>query len=179
MDIEDLVNAGKDLQACPYYASRKASKEAQLVLLPYNTILHKSTREGVGLTVKNSVLLLDEAHNIVESISNMYSNSISVPQMEECTEGLKTYMARYRSRFNPKHLLKLKQLAFILKALVKFVGSDAPKTVDGSTKHVFTVQEFKSEAGIDNLDIYELQEFVRKTKLIFKVNSIRSISNSS
>lgn len=122
MDIEDLIVAGKQINACPYYASRKASKEAQLVLLPYNTILHKSTREGVGIKVQNSVILLDEAHNIVESISNMYSNSLTLAQLEDCANGLKTYMARYIRLFNPKHLLKLKQLSFIMKALTKFIG---------------------------------------------------------
>lgn len=123
MDIEELVGTGKQLNACPYYASRKASKEAQLVMLPYNTILHKSTREGVGLKTKNAVLILDEAHNIIESISNMYSAFVTSGQLEDCSVGLKTYMKRYMSRFNPKHLLKLKQLAFIVKAHQKIIGS--------------------------------------------------------
>lgn len=123
MDIEELVKAGKHINACPYYASRKASKEAQLVLLPYNTILHKGTREGIGLKIKNSALLLDEAHNIIESISNMYSTSVTCGQLDDCTVGLKTYMQRYMSRFNPKHLLKLKQLSFIIKALLKFIST--------------------------------------------------------
>ncbi len=122
MDIEELVKVGKEVNACPYYASRKAAKEAQLVLLPYNSILHKGTREGIGLKIKNSVLLLDEAHNIIESISNMYSTSVTCGQLEDCTLGLKSYMERYKSRFNPKHLLKLKQLSFIIKALLKFIS---------------------------------------------------------
>lgn len=122
MDIEELIKAGTQLNACPYYASRKASKDAQLVLLPYNTILHKSTREGIGLKIKNSVLIIDEAHNIIESISNMYSTSVTHGQLDDCMLGLKTYMQRYMSRFNSKHLLKLKQLSFIIKALLKFIG---------------------------------------------------------
>ncbi|ODM93421.1 putative ATP-dependent RNA helicase DDX11-like protein 8 [Orchesella cincta] len=167
MDIEDLVNTAKQLNACPYYASRKASKEAQLVMLPYNTILHKSTREGVGLKIKNSTLLLDEAHNIIESISNMYSTSITLGQLENCATGLKTYMQRYMNRFNSKHLLKLKQISFIIKALQKFIGGYDSN--NKSQQNVFTIQEFKVEAGIDNLDIYELQTFIRKSKLIFKL----------
>lgn len=126
MDIEELVNTAKQINACPYYASRKASKEAQLVMLPYNTVLHKSTRDGVGLKTKNAVLLLDEAHNIIESISNMYSTFVTITQLEDCSVGLKTYMQRYMSRFNPKHLLKLKQLSFIIKALQKFIGKCIP-----------------------------------------------------
>ena len=43
-DIEQLVTAGRKLGACPYYASRKAVSDAEVVVLPYNTLLHKSTR---------------------------------------------------------------------------------------------------------------------------------------
>lgn len=49
LDVEDLVKYGKELKACPYYASRKASKDAQIIFVPYNTILHKSTREANGI----------------------------------------------------------------------------------------------------------------------------------
>lgn len=48
-DVEDLVGQGKSIKACPYYASRKASEDAQIVLVPYNTILHKATREANGI----------------------------------------------------------------------------------------------------------------------------------
>lgn len=47
-DVEDLVTQAKQLNACPYYASRKAAEDAQIVLIPYNTLLHKSTREASG-----------------------------------------------------------------------------------------------------------------------------------
>lgn len=31
-DIEDLVQAGNEITACPYYASRKAAEDAEVVL---------------------------------------------------------------------------------------------------------------------------------------------------
>lgn len=47
-DVEDLATAGKQLNACPYYATRKAAEDANIVLVPYNTLLHKPTREANG-----------------------------------------------------------------------------------------------------------------------------------
>lgn len=47
-DVEDLVSSGKEIGACPYYASRKAAEDAQVVLVPYNTLFHKATREANG-----------------------------------------------------------------------------------------------------------------------------------
>jgi chromosome transmission fidelity protein 1 len=40
-DIEQLVTKGRTMKACPYYASRAAISDAQIVVLPYNTLLHK------------------------------------------------------------------------------------------------------------------------------------------
>lgn len=48
LDVEDLVIAGRELKACPYYASRKAVDDAEIILIPYNTLLHKATREANG-----------------------------------------------------------------------------------------------------------------------------------
>lgn len=31
-DIEDLVQAGREVNACPYYASRKAAEDAEVLL---------------------------------------------------------------------------------------------------------------------------------------------------
>lgn len=120
-----MVSTAKtSIKGCPYYASRKAAKEAQLILLPYNTILHKGTREGTGLKLnKDSVLLLDEAHNIIESISNMYSTQVSHAQLSECLNGLKIYIKSYMSRFNAKNLLHYKQLTFVVKSLISYLGT--------------------------------------------------------
>lgn len=47
-DVEELVKVGKKLNACPYYAARSAVEDSRVVVLPYNLILHKSTREASG-----------------------------------------------------------------------------------------------------------------------------------
>ena len=40
-DIEQLVTKGRAMKGCPYYASRAAISDAQIIVLPYNTLLHK------------------------------------------------------------------------------------------------------------------------------------------
>ena len=196
MDIEELVKVATEEKACPYYASRKAAKDAQLILMPYNTILHTGTRAGVGIKTKNSVLLLDEAHNIMESVSNMYSTQINLPQLKECLAALEMYIKRYMSRFSAKNLLFLKQLKFIMKALVQSLGetwltSTLPLyhlhifpteiyvfrvffflekgNMEELQKNLFTLHEFRAELAIDNLDMFALNKFCEKYRLIFKV----------
>ena len=49
----------------------------QLVVLPYNTLLHGPTREAVGVSVRGNVVIIDEAHNLLDTISSVYSIRLS------------------------------------------------------------------------------------------------------
>lgn len=64
MDIEELAVLGKRRSICPYYASRRAAPEADIVLAPYSALLVAETREALGLRVEGNVIIVDEAHNL-------------------------------------------------------------------------------------------------------------------
>lgn len=49
--VEDLEDLGRGTKTCPYYGSRKAINQAQLIALPYQLVLVKETREALGLDV--------------------------------------------------------------------------------------------------------------------------------
>ncbi|GBE58653.1 DNA repair protein [Babesia ovata] len=68
MDIEDLVMLGKTHKCCPFYASREAHETADVTLLPYNYLLSPLSRDAMEIKLANSVLIIDEAHN-VESVA--------------------------------------------------------------------------------------------------------------
>ena len=72
-DVEDLISTGQRLKGCPYYASRAGVDDAQIVVLPYNTLLHRPTREAVGINLKGSVVIVDEAHNLLDTITHIHS----------------------------------------------------------------------------------------------------------
>ena len=67
LDIEDMVTAGKQCNACPYYAAREISKQAScaIVFTPYNYLLDKRWRSSQNLEVGGNILIVDEAHNLV------------------------------------------------------------------------------------------------------------------
>lgn len=81
MDVEDLVKLGQQLGTCPYYGSRRAVPAADLVVLPYQSLLHSSTRETLGVKLKDCVIIIDEAHNLVDTVSNIYSCQVSATQV--------------------------------------------------------------------------------------------------
>lgn len=48
-DLEDLVIAGEQREACPYYAARAMAKVANIVFCPYNYLIDPSIRSSVRI----------------------------------------------------------------------------------------------------------------------------------
>ena len=48
-DIEGLVGGAKEAVTCPYYSTRAAVPEAEVVMLPYNMILHGDQRKSLNI----------------------------------------------------------------------------------------------------------------------------------
>ena len=84
MDIEDLVHLGRSMKTCPYYGSRSMVPGADLVILPYQSLLSKSSRESLGLSLKDNIVIIDEAHNLADSLLNMYDSKITLAQVSQC-----------------------------------------------------------------------------------------------
>uniref|UniRef100_A0A8D2KR29 Regulator of telomere elongation helicase 1 n=1 Tax=Varanus komodoensis TaxID=61221 RepID=A0A8D2KR29_VARKO len=65
MDIEDLVkNGNKHRLVCPYYLSRNLKQQADIIFMPYNYLLDSKSRRAHNLDLKETVVILDEAHNV-------------------------------------------------------------------------------------------------------------------
>ena len=66
-DLEDLVKAGKAVRACPFYGARELKTKADIVFCPYNYLVEPSIRKSMEISLKDQVVILDEAHNIEDS----------------------------------------------------------------------------------------------------------------
>ena len=148
-----------------------------LAVLPYNTLLHKPTRDAIGLRLKGSVVIVDEAHNLLDTITHIHSAEVTGRQLCVAHTQLSQYMERYRSRLNPKNLLYIKQIRVILKNMVKLFGckvTEGPEagvgTVLGNTQNLLSIVTFMTEADIFNQDLNKLVNFMTKSKIAQKLH---------
>ncbi|KAG7395319.1 Fanconi anemia group J protein [Phytophthora boehmeriae] len=66
-DIEDVTKTAPSCKECAYFFSKNLLEKAHIVFCPYNYILDPSIRKAVGITLHNSIVVLDEAHNVEDT----------------------------------------------------------------------------------------------------------------
>lgn len=158
-DIEDIARRGRSMGACAYYAARMSVAEAELVVLPYNNLLHHETRRASLLDMKESVIILDEAHNILETICSIHSAQITGQQLIGSHTILSRYHQKFHSRMNPRNALIIQIIVMCLTALIKYLDNprkhiqdyDAPKQIrledDDFDRHGDDVKDVPNKLG--------------------------------
>uniref|UniRef100_A0A7M4FKQ7 DEAD/H-box helicase 11 n=1 Tax=Crocodylus porosus TaxID=8502 RepID=A0A7M4FKQ7_CROPO len=160
-DIEQLVTMGKKTKACPYYGSRYAIPAAQLVVLPYQMLLHESTRNASGIKLKDQVVIIDEAHNLIDTITCIYSAEVSGSQLCCAYSQLLQYMERYRKRLKAKNLMYIKQILYLLERFVSVLGGNVnqnPNTqsISQAGTELESINDFLFQSQIDNINLFKV-----------------------
>ncbi|XP_062554227.1 ATP-dependent DNA helicase DDX11 [Armigeres subalbatus] len=165
-DIEELVTFANQEKACPYYATRAAIPDSQLLMIPYQNLLHRRTREQTGIDIKNAIIIIDEAHNLLDTISNIHSQEVTLEQLQQAKLHLSAYKTQYFARFSTTNLLKINQLLFVVSQLGKILDN-LPKDV--SFRMVET-HELMTEGNFFNINLNEILQFSDKTRIAQKVH---------
>ncbi|XP_076181321.1 regulator of telomere elongation helicase 1 isoform X2 [Ptiloglossa arizonensis] len=92
LDIEDLVKAGQKFKCCPYFLSRELKQNADITFMPYNYLLDAKSRKSQGIDLQNSIILLDEAHNIEKTCEEAASLQICSTDIAMCIDEVTAVM---------------------------------------------------------------------------------------
>ncbi|KAJ3322788.1 DEAD H (Asp-Glu-Ala-Asp His) box helicase 11 [Boothiomyces sp. JEL0866] len=161
-DIEELRELGKEMCCCPYYGARFAVKNASIVCVPYNLLLSKTARESSGINLKGSIVIIDEAHNIVEAVNSIHSTKIDMAILKLGLNQLNTYFEKYQSRLNGNSILYIKQLQFIINS---FINTYSAFQDGGLNSKMIKVNEFVDDCKIDHLNLFKILDFLALSKL--------------
>ncbi|CAL9695345.1 unnamed protein product [Knipowitschia caucasica] len=172
-DMEQLLRRGKELHSCPYYATRLSIPPAQLVVLPYQMILHEATRRAAGVQLKGQVVIIDEAHNLSDTLSCIHSAEVTGAQLCRAHSQLSQYSDRYRSRLLAKNIMYIKQILFVIQGLVRALGGKVGQNPQSQSTQagteMFTINNFLFKAQIDNINLFKLQRYFEKSLISRKL----------
>ncbi|XAR50639.1 RNA helicase [Bertholletia excelsa] len=183
LDIEDLVSLGRRMGTCPYYGSRGAVPAADLVVLPYQSLLSKSSRESLGLNLKNNIIIIDEAHNLADSLISMYDSKITLSQLERLHSQLRTYFERFCNLLGPGNRRYIQTLMVLTRAFLQSLqsenstspadpcyGTKGDSAAERTKNCSMAVNEFLFSLNIDNINFLKLLQYIKESNIIHKVS---------
>jgi len=166
-DIEDIGNLGKRMELCPYYASRNAIASAEVLTLPYPLLLQKSAREALGVSVKNNIIIIDEAHNLMDAIADTYSISLQLSQLDEAASRTTAYVARFKTRLKGKNRVYVTQVLRLLNSITDCLRATTQAPTQQQT--TVTAAQLMSGKGVDQIKPHKLLQYLHESKLAHKV----------
>ncbi|RWS16463.1 regulator of telomere elongation helicase 1-like protein [Dinothrombium tinctorium] len=87
-DIEDLVTLGRKHTCCPYYAAKALAQRADIIFMPYNYLVDSSMRKSQQIPLKDSVIIIDEGHNIESTLEESSSSELRSQTLAVCIKEL-------------------------------------------------------------------------------------------
>jgi regulator of telomere elongation helicase 1 len=161
LDIEELVQAGRDEEVCPYYMSRELEATADLVLMPYNYLLDPSIRRQMKMNLADCVVILDEAHNVENICADASSFELEAVTITNCVRDLDrclAYVEMVGSNANvtADELLLLKRRLLNLEAAIARRinepgerGERMPQAIEGVTYPGADIRALFGDEGLD------------------------------
>lgn len=120
-DIEDLHTLGKKHQICPYYASRTAIPTAEIVTLPYPLLLQQSAREALGIKLEGNIVVVDEAHNIMDAVANVHAAEIRLSDLRRARQMIGIYFKRFGKKLKGENRIMVAQVVKVIDGLTEWL----------------------------------------------------------
>ncbi|KAF2269112.1 DNA repair helicase [Lojkania enalia] len=176
-DIEDLGQLGAKLGICPYYASRPATKFCEIATLPYPLLLQKSARDALDLSLKGHIVVIDEAHNLMDAIAGIYSTSVTLIQVQQARMQLTAYLQKFRNKLKGKNRIYVAQVVRVLDSISAYLQSRSTKS---KSKDGFVdAGDLMSGKGIDQINIFKLNTYLQESHLARKVDGYTTFNEQS
>ncbi|KAI1135525.1 DNA repair helicase [Hypoxylon sp. FL0543] len=165
-DIEDLFELGKKLHVCPYYASRTAVPGAEIITLPYPLLLQKTARDALGIQLEGNVVIIDEAHNIMDAVANVYASEISLGELKRARQMLGVYVKKFGKKLKGENRVMVAQVARIVDGLRDWLESALKLKND---QGIVDPNALLRSKGIDQINMYKLIQYIQDSKLAYKI----------
>ena len=166
-DIEDAAQLGQELAVCPYYASRSVIPPSEVLTLPYPLLLQKSARDALGVNVKDNVVIIDEAHNLMDAISDTLAVSMRLSQLRVATEQVMAYVQRFKNRLKGKNRVYVTQVVRLLNSITGCLQQTSDQSNHSETTP--TAARLMSGKGVDQIRPHKLLQYLHESKLTHKV----------
>ncbi len=149
--FSEILDYAMKTRICPYFLQFKLLRKATVISLSYNYIFSRAISWSIRnhINLRDSILIVDEAHNMQNVISSLYSDKITINTVDRAINELK----EFRDKDSVKLLDKLKHLRDLLaKEANSLKGED----------DLFDIESIFYESGIDDDDVNHARKVISK-----------------
>lgn len=141
--------------------------KTQIVTLPYPLLLQKSAREALDISLKGHVIIIDEAHNLIDAITNIHSIVVTQSQLKRARAQLSIYLQKFRNKLKGKNRVYVTQVVRLLDSVSACVDSVVAKRkdLDGTV----SASELTAGKGVDQINLHKLMRYLGESRLARKV----------
>lgn len=114
------------------------------------------------------MIIIDEAHNLMDAIAGIYSISVSLAQLERGRGQLMVYLQKFRNRLKGSNRVYVTQTVRMLDSLVTYLKSkvSSGREMGGQV----AVGELMTGKGVDQINLFKLTRYLQDSKLARKVD---------
>lgn len=162
-DIEELVRLGSALHVCPYYLLRAAVAGAEVVALPYQMLLLAEARAAMGVLLTNAIVVVDEAHNLLDAVRALHLALVLVAELERILQMLTSYNARFKRRMSGGNRVRLAKVQRMAQVLLEFCRHP------GRVGQEVDALDIVGPTTADLLNIHKLERYLSVSRVAYKI----------
>ncbi|KAG8039730.1 hypothetical protein G9C98_000459 [Cotesia typhae] len=167
-DIEELVEVGKDYGCCPYFAARNLMPEADIIFCPYNYLIDPNIRKSMQISLKDEIVILDEAHNIEDICRDSASDTFRVDELMEVIKECEHLITNVAKEKIPQYAPTIKTY---LETFNQFIEITELKCKDGKSDQL--TSKFWSSREL--LELMSVNKLERQTHYQYKKAALDAI----
>lgn len=120
------------------------------------------------MSVKDHVVIIDEAHNLMDAIAGIHSVTVSLNQLQTAITQLTIYARKFKTRLKGKNRSYVAQVIRLVSSIADYLRgiSQQKGAPEGSVKY----SDLMAGKGVDQINPYKLSRYLQESKLARKVD---------
>lgn len=125
-------------------------------------LLSQKTRQAVGLSLQDALVVVDEAHNLPEAIRSLHASKLTATVVQAALDQLQAYTTRYADRLAGRNVLYLGQIRKILLSFQKLFKQTTERSL-------CSVTEFVIQRRLQNINLFRVMRYLERSRLSQKL----------
>jgi chromosome transmission fidelity protein 1 len=129
----------------------------------------RETREALDLGLRNKIVIIDEAHNLLPAVNSSYSVTCAVETLHATSFLLAAYLNHFQTRLGVSKASTVTSLKNVSDRIAAFLSSLCGDAGGKDREGIFLPNAFLQECRLSNVNIPKLMHELREDHMIFKI----------